>query len=412
MTTPLAAAVWPGDTLVAGQTLGEPTALLSALFDAVRDGPDMRLFSGMSLSSIMKDAPLNVELYSFVGLGTNSTLLAEGRLHLVPCHMSDLPQLLSSGPLKADVALVLVGPPDKDGNCSLGVASDYIWPVATSARTVLAEINENVPSVQGDTVIPFDRIDGFVRSNRALVESPRTTPSPIELAIAERISPFVHDGTCLQIGVGKLGEAILRSVSNRTDLGVHSGMVGDTILELVRDGIITNTHKPLDEGLTVAGSILGSRLALELAASDRSLRLRSVGYTHDPGVIGQLPDFLCVNSAIEVDLLGQVNSEYVSTRYVGATGGAVDYLRGAARAPGGRSVVALPATASRGMASRIVPRVQHVTALGTDVDSIVTEYGTAELRGRSRGDRARRIAELAAPQFREQLRQAATTADR
>jgi acyl-CoA hydrolase len=396
---------------VAGQTLGEPATLLSALFEVLGDVPDLRLFCGMSLTSVMREAPTNVELYSFVGLGTNSVLIAEGRLQLVPCHMSDLPQLLTSGPLKADVALVLVGPPDAEGNCSLGVSSDYIWPVANSAATILAEINENVPSIPGDTVLPFDRIDGFVRSDRALPESPRVTPSPLELTIAEHIAPLIHDGTCLQVGVGKLGEAILQLAANRSDLGVHSGMVGDTLLELVRDGVITNARKPIDEGLTVAGSILGSKLALQLAAADPSLRLRSIDYTHDPGIIAQLPDFLCVNSAIEVDLLGQVNSESVSGRYVGATGGAVDYLRGAIKAPGGRSVVALPATASRGAASRIVPTVQQVTALGTDVDCIVTEYGVAELRALSRGERARRIAALAAPAFREDLLRAAAAID-
>jgi acyl-CoA hydrolase len=394
----------PGDTLVAGQTLGEPEALLDALFDSQTVPPGVRLFTGMSLSRVLTRTPTAIELLSFVGLGTNRELIAEGRMELVPCHMSDLPGLLTSGPLKADVALILVSPPDDEGNCSLGVSSDYIWPVANSATTVLAEINPHVPRVAGDTSISYELIDGFVHSDRPLPEQERAEPSKLELSIASRVTPYIHDGTCLQIGVGKLGEAILQSVTDRSDLGVHAGMVGDTILELMDEGVITNGSKQIDQGLTVGGSILGSSRSVQLADANPSLRLRSVEYTHDPGIISRLSDFLCVNSAIEVDVFGQVNSEFAAGNYVGAIGGAVDFLRGAIRSPGGRSIVALPSTARRGSISRVVPRVEHVTALGSDVDIIVTEYGTAELRGVSRGERARRIIELADPAHRDSLR--------
>jgi acyl-CoA hydrolase len=183
-------------------------------------------------------------------------------------------------------------------------------------------------------------------------------------------------------------------------------MVGDTVLEMARDGVITNARKKADGGLTVAGSILGTAHAVRLAGSDPTLRLRSIDHTHDPSVIAGLQDVVCVNSAIEVDLLGQVNAEVADGRYVGAIGGAVDFLRAAVRS-GGRSIVALPATAKRGAVSRIVPIVQRVTALRADVDVIVTEHGRAELRGVTEGERARRLISIAAPEHREALQAAA-----
>lgn len=407
MTALLPELLGPGDVLVSGQTLGEPVALLNALFDDLGDLPDLRLFCGMSLTRVFDRVPSTVELLSFVGLGSNGDLIARGDMGLLPCHMSDLPHLLTTGPLRTDVALILVSPPDAAGDCNLGVTSDYIWSALSSARVVLAEVNVNVPRVEGDTTVPFDRLDGLVHSTRPLPESHRATPSSTERMIADRIAPFIGDGTCLQIGVGKLGEAILHTVGDRRDLGIHAGMVGDTILELARDGVVTNRMKPKGMRTTVAGSILGSHLGVSLAAGNRDLQLRSVAHTHDPGVVARLGNFLCINSAIEVDLLGQVNAEVVSGRYLGGIGGSVDFLRGAAGAPDGRSIVALPSTAGRSARPRIVPQVERVTALRSDVDVVVTEYGTAELKGVSEGERARRLIALAAPQHREGLTKAA-----
>jgi acyl-CoA hydrolase len=396
--------ITPGALLVAGQVLGEPTALLDALFDERM--PEVRLFSGMSLTSVLERAPAQASLLSFVGMGSNAKLLAQGRLSLIPCHMSELGWSMTAGPLRPDVALVLASPPDSNGMCSLGVSADYIWPAVTAATVVLAEINENVPRTEGDTAIPFDRFDGVVESDRKLPDYPRSRPSGTEELIAKRVAEFVRDGCCIQIGVGKLGDAVLAAAADRRELGVHTGMVGETILELVRDGVITNARKTVDRGLTVAGSILGGPDAVALAAATPGLRLRSVDHTHSPDVIASLDDFLSVNSAIEVDLFGQVNAEVADGRYLGGIGGSVDYLRPAVRAAGGRSVIALPAT-TRGGISRIVAGVQRVTVARSDVDVVVTEYGAAELRGAGEGERAKRLIEIAAPEHRDGLRAAA-----
>ena len=406
MNLPVEDLVEPGDLVVAGQVLGEPVALLERLF-ARPAGGGYRLFTGMSLTGVLDSAPPDVELCSFVGMGAAGVLIASGRMDLLPVHMSALPQLMTDGPLRPDVALVVVSPPDSDGLCHLGVQSDYIFAAVSSARVVLAEINPAVPRVAGDTAIPIERLDGVVHSDRPLPEYQRAEPSAVEQAIAERVAAFITDGACLQIGVGKLGEAVLAAVAGRRDLGFHAGMVGDTVLEMMRDGIITNRHKRIDTGLSVAGSILGSAGAIKLAAADPSLRLRSVAHTNNPAVIAALGDFVSVNSAVEVDLFGQVNTEVAGGRYVGGIGGSVDFLRGAAAADGGRSIVALEATARRGTVSRIVPEVARVTALRTDIDTVVTEHGTAELRGVSEGERARRLIAVAAPDHRPALERAA-----
>jgi acetyl-CoA hydrolase len=398
-----------GDVVVAAQVLGEPTALVDELTAHAGELGGVRLFTGMSLTGAPARVPPGIGLVTSVGMAPNSGLIDSGRMELVPCHMSELPWLLTEGPLKTDVALVLVSPPDPDGYCSLGLTSDYAWPAVQAARVVLAEINDNVPVIAGDTRVHISQLAYTVRTSRPLPSYQRAEPSELEWRIAANVAPYVRDGSCLQIGIGRLGEAILRSVCDRRDLGVHAGMVGDTILEMMAAGIITNTRKPKDAGLTVAGSVLGSSRAVALAAGEPTLRVVSIEQTHDPARIAAIPNYVCVNSALEVDIFGQVNTETAGGRYVGALGGAVDFLRAAVRSPGGRSIVALPAATSRGTA-RIVPRVERVSALGADVDVIATEYGVAELRGQSSAERARRIIEIAAPDQREALRAAAAKA--
>lgn len=393
----------PGDLLVAGQTLGEPSAVLEELFSSPLP-PGVRCFAGMSLTDVFSRAPAGVGLETFVGLGTNGPLVGSGRMQLVPCHMSDLTRTLSP-----DVAVVALSPPDADGRCSLGMGADYIADAVARARVVIAEVNEQIPVVAGDTAVAWERVDAAVRTNRPLPEMSPAVSTGEERAIAAHVATLVGDGACVQVGVGRLGEAVLQAVADRRDLGVHAGMVGDTILEMARAGVVTGACKEVDRGLIVAGSVLGTAKAVHLAAGEPRLRLRSIAHTHAPDVIAALGRFVCVNSAIEVDLLGQVNAEMAAGRAVGTIGGAVDFLRGAARSAGGRSVVALPSTAKHGQVSRVVPVVERVTALRADVDAVATEHGIADLRGATEGTRAELLIALAAPEHRDRLRAAART---
>jgi acetyl-CoA hydrolase len=380
--------------------------LLDELFRDAAEVEGLRLFVGMSLTDVLTRAPATIRLVSSVGMPPNSGLIAAGRMDLIPCHMSELLWLLNEGPLKADVALVLLSPPDAEGYCSLGVTSDYIWHAISSARVVLAEINDNVPVVAGDTRVHLDQLAYTIRTSRPLPEYQRADPNQRDLAIGSNVARYVKDGSCLQLGIGKISEAVLRSIADRRNLGIHAGMVGDTMLEMMRDGIVNNSAKERDCGLSVAGSILGSQRAVTLAATEANLRIVSIEQTHDPNRIAALKDFVCVNSALEVDLFGQVNSETAGGRYIGAIGGGVDFLRGSVRSPGGHSIVALPSMTPKGR-PRIVAQVETATALGSDVDVIATEHGVAELRGRSTSERARRIIEIAAPEQRDVLRAAA-----
>ncbi|WP_375476386.1 acetyl-CoA hydrolase/transferase family protein [uncultured Jatrophihabitans sp.] len=398
--------VEPGDVIAVEQVLGEPTALVAEFLRGAGRLEDVTLFVGMSVTDAFTRVPSNVRLVTSVGMPPNSAMIGDGRMELVPCHMSHLPWLLTEGPLRTDVAMILLSPPDADGYCSLGVTSDYIWSALSCARVVLAEINDNVPVIAGDTRVHIDRVGWSLRTDRPLPEYRRAVPAESDRAIAALVAGYIRDGTCLQVGIGKLGEAVLEAAQGRRDLGVHAGMVGDTMLEMMRDGVITNAAKEIDTGLSVAGSVLGSAHGVALAARAGDLRIMAIEHTHDPGRIGALSNFLCLNSALEVDLFGRVNSETAGGRYVGAIGGGVDFLRASVRGCGGRSVVALPAATRTGR-SRIVAKVETVTALGSDVDVVVTEHGAAELRGRSAGERAGRIIAVAAPEQRAALRKAA-----
>ena len=282
----------PGDVVVAGQVLGEPTALIDELLAHAAGLAGITLFVGMSVTGVLPRVPPGIGLVSSVGMAPNSDLIAAGRMRLVPCHMSELPWLLTEGPLRADVALVLLSPPDSDGYCSLGVTSDYAWHAVQAAPVVLAEINDNVPVIAGDTRVHVSQLAYSVRTSRPLPEYHRAIPTDLELRIARHVAAYIRDGSCLQVGFGRLGEAILQSVADRRDLGVHAGMVGDTILEMIRDGVITNTSKGRDRGLAVAGSVLGSAKAIALAAREPSLRIVSIAQTHDPARIEALPDFV------------------------------------------------------------------------------------------------------------------------
>jgi 4-hydroxybutyrate CoA-transferase len=305
-----------------------------------------------------------------------------------------------------DVALLQLAPPGADGRCSYGLGVDFAPAVLDRARFVAAELNAALPSPPGAPSVALERLDLRIETFRepATIEAPPDDEATS--AIARHVASLVDDADCLQTGIGAIPDAVLRALRDRRRLGCHSGVISDGVRELHEAGALDGSRKSIDRGRVVTGFLLGSSSLYDWAARCEALVLRPVSYTHDARVLAQLDRLTAINSAIEVDLFGQVNAEVLGGRQISGTGGAVDFARGAALARGGRSIVALPATAAGGKVSRIVaalPRSAVATTLRTDVDAVVTEHGIAWLRARSVEERAEALVGIAAPEFRERL---------
>jgi acyl-CoA hydrolase len=295
---------------------------------------------------------------------------------------------------------VQVSPPDADGTCSLGVGVDYIADALAHTPILIAEINRRMPATTGTPRIPLSRFAAVVETDRPLAEAPVRAADDVELAIARHVAELVEDGDTLQLGVGSLPTAVLDALAGHQDLGVHSGMISDGVLRLVEKGVVTGTRKEIDRGVIVTGAALGSTELYERLA-ELPVEFRPASYTHAPHVLSRLSRFVSVNSAIEVDLTGQVGAEQRRGVQIGAVGGQVDFSRAAALT-GARSIITV--RARTGEHSTIVPRLDGPVTTGrSDVDHVVTEYGVAHLRGCDLTERARRLAAIAAPEFREDL---------
>lgn len=410
----LAAYLRPGDRIVWGQACGEPTTLIEALIAQAESIGRLSAFAATSFSGLLTaQAAEKISLSSMGAIGALRTVAAAGRLGIVPCHVSQIAPMIEQGLIGCDVVLVQVSPPDANGNHSFGLISDFVQAAVAKARVVVAEVNERVPFTFGDAVLPASRIDCAVPVARVPVEVPQAQIGDTDQSIARTAAAYIEDGAVIQVGIGAVPDAILRLLGDRRDLAVHSGMIGDGLVDLVEAGVITNALKPIDAGVSITGALIGTRRLYEFAHRNPQIGMRSSAYTHDAATLSRLKRLVTINSAVEVDLTGQVNAEQSGTQYLGGTGGQVDYVRAGSRSPGGRSIIALPATAKGGKVSRIAVTLSGpVTTARSDVDVIVTEFGAAELKGRTLAERARRLLAIAHPDFREELEQAAQAIER
>ncbi|MFV3127232.1 acetyl-CoA hydrolase/transferase family protein [Niveispirillum sp. KHB5.9] len=337
-------------------------------------------------------------------IGALRSLTAAGLLDVIPCHVGQVAPMIGQGLIGCDVAFVQVSPPDADGNHSFGLINDFVQAAVAKARVVIAEVNERVPFTHGDAMLPAARITASLHVSREPVEVPPARIGETDEAIARFAVDYIGDGTILQTGVGAVPDAILRLLRDRHDLGVHSGMIGDGLVDLVEAGVVTNARKSIDRGISVTGALIGTRRLYDFVHQNPSVGMRNSSHTHGDGVLSRLERLVSINSAIEVDLTGQVNAEQSGDQYIGGTGGQVDFVRAGARSPGGRSIIALPATARGGKVSRITASLSGpVTTARTDVDVVVTEFGAAELKGVGLAERTRRLTAIAHPDFREEL---------
>lgn len=399
----------PGDRIVWGQACGEPTTLIEALIAQAENIGRVSAFAATSFSGILTaEAAQRFDLSSMGAIGALRTVAAKGRLGIIPCHVSQVAPMIERGLIGCDVAFVQVSPPDENGNHSFGLIGDFVAAAVAKARVVIAEVNERVPFTFGDALLPASKIDCAVHVARMPVEVSPAQIGETDLAIAKIVAGYIEDGAVIQVGIGAVPDAILRLLHDRRDLGVHSGMIGDGLVDLMQAGVITNATKPIDTGVAITGALIGTRRLYEFADRNSSIGMRRSSHTHNEAVLSRLPKLVTINSAVEVDLTGQVNAEQSGDQYIGGTGGQVDYVRAGARSPGGHSIIALPATAKGGKVSRIVAALSGpVTTARSDVDVIVTEFGAAELKGQTLAERTRRLVNIAHPDFREELDRAA-----
>lgn len=393
-----------GDGVIWGQATAEPQTLVEALVAQRAGFSGAQAFMGISYSGIVRPEHADhLRLSAYCGAGRNRALADAGVLDVCPFPYSQLAALMNERYICTDVALIQVSPPNSRGEYSLGLGAEYLVPALRNARVVIAEINDQIPWTYCDRVLRAEDFSLAVQTSRAPACPPRNETGEIERRIAAHAAAYVRDGVTLETGLGSLPDAVMAALGDRRDLGVHSGALGESIVDLMGSGVITNSRKPIDTGLTVGGLLLGSPRLFEFARQNPSLWLRSVEHTHDPRVLAQLPGFVAINSAVEVDLTGQVNAEVANGSYVGAVGGALDFVRAANQSQGGVSLVVLPASASSGH-SRVVAQLSGPVATPrSEAGVIVTEYGAADLRGATLRERARRMIAIAHPAFREGL---------
>lgn len=396
----------PGDGVWWGQGSAEPEPLVNQVLDAVdRVGP-ISAFSGLTWNERLSgDLPEKLTVVSYGGLGQLRSLSRHGRLDVVPCHYSALPRMFATGQLPNDVGLVQVSTPDENGRVSLGTGVEYVADAIPHTRTLIAEINVQMPPTVGGPRIPLSAFAAVIESDRPLREAPTKPADSVDRAIAAHVASIVDNGSTIQVGVGALPSAVLDALSGHSDLGFHSGMITDGVLTLVDKGVITGARKEIDAGLVVTGAALCSSEGYR-RLSDRPVQFRPASYTHAPAILSQLGSLVSINSAIEVDLLGQVGAELARGVHIGAVGGQVDFSR-AASLTGARSIIALRSTVPTADAtqSTIVPTLASgvVTTARVDVDAVVTEHGVAMLTGCTVAERALRLVEVAAPEHRDEL---------
>jgi acyl-CoA hydrolase len=398
--------VRPGDVVVWGQTCGEPLTLVESLLARRHEiGGRFGVFLVTSFSGLLAAEHADtIDFRGLVGTAGVRPLSRAGLIDILPVHYSRLDAMLASGRIRCDVALVQTSPPDADGRMSPGIVNDYIRAAMAKARIVVAEINAQAPRSFCDAPILAADVDLAIEVDRPLITVSRAAIGETERAIASHVVDLVPDRAVVQSGIGALPDAILDALKGHRDLGIHAGTITDGVMDLMRCGAVTNAAKEIDKGVTITGNMIGSEALFRFVDRNPSIKLAPPGYTHDPDVLARLSRFISINAALEVDLTGQVNSEAIGSDYVGTIGGQVDYVRAAYRSPGGRSIIALASTTPGGKASRIVARLNGpVTTPRSDVDVIVTEWGRAELGGKTLRERAAALVAIAHPQFREEL---------
>jgi 4-hydroxybutyrate CoA-transferase len=387
----------------------EPETLVEALIQRAPFVQDVEIVHMMTMGSAPYVAPEMAGHFRhnavFIG-GNVREAINEGRADYTPVYLSEIEELFESGAMPLDVALIEVSPPDSHGFCSFGVGVDTTLTAARLARYVVAQVNDQMPRTYGDSFIHVNKIDAIVESSRPLCALKKPEVSDLQVAIARNVAGLIEDGAVLQTGIGGIPDAVLPLLMDRKDLGVHSELVSDGVIPLIDAGVLTGARKNFKPRKIILGFALGSKKLFDYVDNNPIFEFHPTAYTNDPALIARNDKMVAINSALQVDLTGQVCSDSIGTYFYSGIGGQVDFLRGASRSKGGKPIIALSSTAKNGTISRITPMLAPgagvVTSRGL-IRYVVTEYGVAYLHGRSIRERAKALIEIAHPKFREEL---------
>jgi acyl-CoA hydrolase/RimJ/RimL family protein N-acetyltransferase len=405
--------IQPGNRIFIGTGCGEPQYLVRALIKYVESHPralfDAEIFHVWALGV----SPYTQEKFRrnfrynsfFVGDNTREPV-NKGLADYTPVFLSQVPKLLRQRLIAIDVALVQVSPPDSHGFVSLGVSVDIVKAAVENARLVVAQMNDQVPRIHGDTFINIKDIDFIVPHHEPLLEFESSIPTEIAERIGKHVARIVEDGDTIQVGYGSIPNAILANLSNKKDLGVHTELFSEGIADLMKKGVVTNNKKPIDRGKTVAAFCMGKRETYAFIHDNPAVEFRTIDYTNNPAIIARIKNITAINSALEIDLTGQATAESIGRTFYSGIGGHADFMRGATLAPNGKTILVLQSTARNGTVSRIAPFLQEgagVTLTRGDVHYVVTEYGIAYLHGKNIRERAMSIISIAHPKFRPSL---------
>ncbi|MBN1946690.1 MAG: GNAT family N-acetyltransferase [Bradymonadales bacterium] len=404
-----AALIKPGQRVFVGTGCAQPQELLKALTARSAELIDVELIQLLTFGEApyaKEELSHNIRVNSFFISENVRGIIQEGLGDYTPIFLSDIPRLFTSGQTPLDAALIQVTPPDERGNCSLGVSVDIVKSAARNASLVIAEVNPRMPRTMGDSFLNVTDMDMLVPVDTPLFEVTPLALTDVTRRIGEYIASLVEDGATLELGIGRIPSALLEFLKNKKDLGIHTEMFTDALIDLVEAGIINGSHKSLDRGKVVASFVLGTQRLYDYIDNNPTFSFHPTEYVNDPFIISQQNKMVAINVALQVDLTGQVCADSLGTRFFSGIGGQVDFNRGAARAHGGKAIIAMPSTAQDESISRIVsslsPGAGVVTTRG-DVHYVVTEYGVAYLHGKTVQERALALISIAHPKFREEL---------
>lgn len=402
----------PGDHVLWGQACAAPQPLVQQLVaqrHAIAQGSRFGVFLGIGAGeAIPAEATDCIDFRAYCGTGSNRTLAQAGCLDMLTSHYSQMARFMADGRVPVDVLLLQVAPGSAPGRYSFSLAQEYLTCALEQARVVIAVCNDQAPRTAASRELQDSDIDVLVPASFVPLEMASQPASEVEQRIARNVASLIEDGDTLQFGLGSVPDATLAQLHDRRHLGIHSGLLSDRAADLIAAGVATGERKTRDTGIAVSGVLMGSQRLFRLAHDNPTVRLCDTRYTHDVEVLSSLHRFTAINSAVEVDLSGQANAEVARGLYVGAVGGSLDFLRGAAHSPGGKPILALPSTA--GGRSRIVTRLDGPATLPrSDAGFVVTEYGIADLRGATLRQRRQRLLDIAHPEHRAALDSGATS---